>query len=35
MKNVFKITLLAAAVALTTGCNEKKEEVNTPSENVS
>ncbi|PKF61798.1 peptidylprolyl isomerase [Psychromonas sp. psych-6C06] len=27
MKNVFKVSLLAAAVVLTVGCNEKKEEV--------
>ncbi|HIP75630.1 MAG TPA: FKBP-type peptidyl-prolyl cis-trans isomerase [Psychromonas hadalis] len=28
MKNVFKVTLLAAAVALTVGCNDKAEEKN-------
>jgi FKBP-type peptidyl-prolyl cis-trans isomerase FkpA len=27
MKNIFKVSLLAAAVAFTVGCNEKKEEV--------
>ena len=29
MKNVFKVSLLAAAVVLTVGCNEKKESVAT------